>query len=338
MTRNDIPRPYDDDPLGHDAAFLAQPAPGAYLITDAQLSDLMKAAGLLTCASEEPQAQQAHELVRGVVQAARKVGNPDTFGPPQPEQALSTEQVRALLRRADVGDGWVADADDPYGPLHFCYKQHNYLHRILSVVDCDDDDNWRLAIAAPTLARDLITERTAHAATPTPESPSVSVSRELLSVVLALFPDPIRSDRLGDYRPEIAQAVSALRAALTQPEAPAPADEWEDGSEPFEFSGGTIAMPCRRHRQTGEVSYNTRVAQVMQELSRLSAQELPAEVREVLLLVAEFVGAHHDYMMSDDDNDSLFWHLAVQEAKLRELNPARLRALVGAEAGEQDAR
>lgn len=46
----------------------------------------------------------------------------------------------------------------------------------------------------------------------------VTVPAEALAVVLALFPDPVRSDRLGDYRPEVAEAVQALRAALAQPQ------------------------------------------------------------------------------------------------------------------------
>ncbi|MDO4264107.1 MAG: DUF551 domain-containing protein [Deinococcus sp.] len=77
----------------------------------------------------------------------------------------------------------------------------------------------------------------------TPEQPSPSVSRAALSIVLALFPDPIRSDRLGDYRPEIAQAVSALRAALTQPEAPAPAppaERWLPVSERLPEEGQRV--------------------------------------------------------------------------------------------------
>ena len=46
----------------------------------------------------------------------------------------------------------------------------------------------------------------------------VTVPAEALAVVLALFPDPVRSDRLGDYRPEVAEAVQALRAALAHPQ------------------------------------------------------------------------------------------------------------------------
>lgn len=55
----------------------------------------------------------------------------------------------------------------------------------------------------------------------TTDTAQVPVSREALSAVLSLFPDPIRSDRLGDYRPEVAQAVQTLREALTHPQAPA---------------------------------------------------------------------------------------------------------------------
>lgn len=56
----------------------------------------------------------------------------------------------------------------------------------------------------------------------TNDNQKVTVDREALERILALFPDPIRSDRLGDYRPEIAQSVRAVRAALA---APAPAAE-----------------------------------------------------------------------------------------------------------------
>lgn len=50
-------------------------------------------------------------------------------------------------------------------------------------------------------------------------------------------------------------------------------DEWENITEPFAFCAGTIPVPCRRHRKTGELSYNLAVAQVMQALSRLGATD-----------------------------------------------------------------
>ena len=50
----------------------------------------------------------------------------------------------------------------------------------------------------------------------------VTVPAEALAVVLALFPDPVRSDRLGDYRPEVAQAIQTLRNALAQPQPSSP--------------------------------------------------------------------------------------------------------------------
>lgn len=46
----------------------------------------------------------------------------------------------------------------------------------------------------------------------------VTVDAEALAEVLELFPENLRPDELGGWRPEIARHIEALRAALPQPE------------------------------------------------------------------------------------------------------------------------
>ena len=94
---------------------------------------------------------------------------------PQPEQAqeLSTEQVRVLLSGITPGK-WEHYAGVSSNEYHRGFQITNsemmlgYVHALSSTGRDDDGTgaaNAALMAASPTLARDLITERTAHAAT-----------------------------------------------------------------------------------------------------------------------------------------------------------------------------
>ena len=96
---------------------------------------------------------------------------------PQPEQAqeLSTEQVRVLLSGITPGK-WEHYAGVSSNEYHRGFQITNsemmlgYVHALSSTGRDDDGTgaaNAALMAASPTLARDLITEREAHAATRT---------------------------------------------------------------------------------------------------------------------------------------------------------------------------
>lgn len=85
---------------------------------------------------------------------------------PQPEQELCTEQVRALLEGIAPGE-WQRD-----GATVFALNEAG-TNRFFATFQSPDAPplmmirSAELSAHAPTLARDLITERTAHAATQT---------------------------------------------------------------------------------------------------------------------------------------------------------------------------
>ena len=167
--------------------------------------------------------------------------------------------------------------------------------------------------------------------TPTPEpSPSVSVSRELIGDTITALEDCAESLLFHETGEKVCveradNAVSFLRLALTQPqpEAPAPANPlagWTD----LHVAGDWLAG-----RPPG--------AQAVRAIAQVSAPApaLPAEAREVLLLVAQYA----ELVPGGTAVPGVDWkRVAALHRELTSLDPTRLRALAGAEAGEQGAR